>query len=85
MVLREYPIAGQLPPERTRPGYVFDQVGVDFAGPVYVRPGSSKHSKLVKTYICIFVSLTVKMVHIELISNQTVECFLAALKRFISR
>ena len=40
---------------------------------------------VVKAYICLFVSLTVKAVHLELVSDLTTEAFLACLRRYISR
>ena len=76
---------GQLPESRTKAGHVFEITGIDFAGPIYVRAGCSKKSQLIKSYICLFVSLSVKAVHLELVSQQTTECFLAALRRFVAR
>ena len=40
---------------------------------------------IVKAYICLFVSLSVKAVHLELVTDLTSEAFIACLKRFISR
>ena len=40
---------------------------------------------VVKAYICVFVSLTVKAIHLELVSDLTTEAFVAALRRFIAR
>ncbi len=76
---------GQLPIERITPGSVFDKVGVDYAGPVLIKYGYTRKPVIVKAYICVFVSLTVKAVHIELVTDLTSQAFLAALKRFISR
>jgi len=39
----------------------------------------------VKAYICVFVSLAVKAVHLEAVSDLTSEAFIAALRRFIAR
>ena len=38
-----------------------------------------------KSYVCVFVSLTVKAVHLESISDLTTEVFLASLRRFIAQ
>ena len=35
--------------------------------------------------MCVFVSLSVKAVHLELVSNLTTEAFIRALRRFIAR
>ena len=76
---------GQLPAERLIPGLVFDHVGVDYAGPVYIKYGFVRKPTIIKAYVCVFVSLSVKAVHLELVSDLTTEAFIAALRRFISR
>ena len=78
-------LLGQLPIERITPGPVFDRVGVDYAGPVYVKHGPVRKPVVTKAYICVFVSLTVKAVHLEVVSDLTSEAFIAALRRFIAR
>ncbi len=62
---------GQLPIERVTPDIVFENVGVDYAGPIYVKYGYVRKPKLVKSYICVFVSLSVKATHLELVSDLT--------------
>ena len=79
------PILGQLPPERLTPGTVFNKTGIDYAGPVYVKYGHVRKPVVVKSYICVFVSLNVKAVHLELVSSLTSEGFISCLRRFISR
>lgn len=76
---------GQLPKERVTPDAVFNNVGLDYAGPVYLKQGSIRKPVIVKAYVCIFVSLSTKAVHIEAVSDLTSEAFLACLRRFISR
>ena len=76
---------GQLPVERLTPGLVFEHVGVDYAGPVMIKRGSVRKPTLVKAYISVFVSLTVRAVHLELVSDLTTEAFVAALRRFMAR
>ena len=60
-------------------------MGIDYAGPFPVKYGSVRKPTVVKAYLCIFVSLTVKAVHLELVSDLTSEAFIAALRRFIAR
>ena len=60
---------GQLPIERTTPDSVFEKVGIDYAGPFYIKYGSVGKPTIVKGYVCIYVSLTVKAVHLELVSD----------------
>ena len=76
---------GQLPLERVTPGPVFEKVGVDYAGPFLVKYGMVRKPTLVKAYMCVFVSLTVKAVHLEAVSDLTSKAFIAALRRTIGR
>ena len=79
-------LMGQLPMERVTPDLVFENVGVDYAGPVYVKYGHVRKLTVVKAYIlCVFVSLSVKAVHLELVSNLSSDAFISALRRFIAR
>ena len=75
---------GQLPIERTTPDSVFEKVGVDYAGPFYIKYGFVHKPTIVKAYACIFVSLSVKAVHLELVSDLTSEAFIACLRRFVA-
>ena len=76
---------GQLPIERLTPGPVFDKVGVDYAGPLLIKYGHVRKPTIVKSYVCVFVSLTVNAVHLELVSDLTTDAFIACLRRFICR
>ena len=76
---------GQLPADRLIPGSVFQHVGVDYAGPIQIKLGSVRKPILMKAYVCVFVSFSVKAVHIELVSDLTSEAFIAALRRFVAR
>ena len=78
-------LLGQLPVERIAPGPVFEKVGVDYAGPVLIKYGHVRKPVVVKAYISVFVSLNVKAVHLELVSDLTTEAFIAALRCFIAR
>ena len=71
---------GQLPFERVTPDIVFENVGVDYAGPVYIKYGHVRKPTVVKSYICVFVSLSVKAVHLELVSDLTSEAFVSTFR-----
>ena len=76
---------GNLPPERVTPDPPFNKVGVDYAGPLYVKYGYVRKPTVVKAYVCIFVSLSIKAVHLELVSDLTSEAFISCLRRFVAR
>ncbi|XP_055590334.1 uncharacterized protein LOC129742461 [Uranotaenia lowii] len=75
---------GQLPAQRVIPGRPFEVTGVDYAGPLYLKPAHFLAPAL-KAYICLFVCFTTKGVHIELASDLSTHTFLNALRRFIAR
>ena len=76
---------GQLPLERVNPGIVFENVGIDYAGPISIKYGYVRKTTNVKSYISVFVSLSVRAVHLELVSDLTSEAFIACLCRFVAR
>ena len=75
---------GQLPADWLKCGSVYERVGVDYTGPVMVKSGSIRKPTLVKAYISVFVCLSVKAVHLELVSDLTSKAFIGALRQFIS-
>ncbi len=81
----EPPMIGQLPLERVTPDTVFDQVRVDCAVAILIKRGYTRKPVVLKAYIYVFVSLTVKAMHLELVSDLTAEAFIAYLRRFIAR
>ena len=81
----QYQLLGQLPLEHVTPGSVFQKVGVDYAGPIKIKYGMIRKPTIIKAYICVFVSLSVKAVHLEAVSDLTSEAFIATLRRFIAR
>ena len=79
------PILGQLPLERLTPGTVFERTGVDYAGPIYIKYGHVRKPVIVKSYVSVFVSLSVKAIHLELVTDLTSDAFISCLRRFIAR
>ncbi|XP_037969350.2 uncharacterized protein LOC119692531 isoform X2 [Plutella xylostella] len=79
------PVMGNLPSHRTKLEFPFLNTGVDCAGPVLIADRSGRGARLTKSYLCIFICLAVKAVHIELVSSLTKEAYLAALNRFMAR
>ena len=63
---------GKLPIKRVTPnniGTVFANVGIDYAGPAKMKYGSVRSPTVVKPYISVFVSSSVKAVHLEVVSD----------------
>ncbi len=75
---------GQLPPQRITPGIIFENVGINYAGPVYIKLGRVRKPVVVKAYVCLFVAMSVKAVHLEVVSDLSSSAFIACLRRFIS-
>ena len=44
-----------------------------------VKRGFTRNRTLVKTYVCVFVCMATKAVHLEMVTDLTSEAFLAAL------
>ncbi|XP_045504751.1 uncharacterized protein LOC123701362 isoform X1 [Colias croceus] len=79
------PIMGNLPEQRLHAEFPFTNTAVDYAGPVMILNRKGRGSRTMKSYLCIFVCLAVKAVHIELVTDLSSESYLAALNRFIAR
>lgn len=79
------PQMGDLPPDRVTEARPFAGVGTDFAGPFMVKTSRLRNAKSVKAYLCVFVCLATKAVHLEMVADLSTEAFLAALDRFVSR
>ncbi|XP_058446352.1 uncharacterized protein LOC131427302 [Malaya genurostris] len=77
-------LMGDLPPVRVNKAFPFENVGVDFAGPVFLKPPSRKAAPL-KAYVAVYVCLAVKAVHLDLVPDMTTNGFIASLHRFTGR
>lgn len=79
------PQMGDLPPDRVSEIRPFSGVGTDFAGPFMIKESRVRNARIHKAYLCVFVCLSTKAVHLEVVSDLTTEGFLACLDRFVSR
>jgi len=75
-------LMGDLPVERVTPSRAFERSGVDYAGAFRIKLSRNKTGK---AYLCVFICMVTKAVHLELVSDLTTTAFLNSLKRFISR
>ncbi|XP_065204000.1 uncharacterized protein LOC135834091 [Planococcus citri] len=84
----EMPLMGDLPAVRVNVSLPFNDVGIDYAGPISTR-GKACTARgpalTVKSYFAIFVCMTTKAVHLEVVSELTTDAFIATLRRFAAR
>jgi len=74
-----------LPAPRVTLTRAFDHVGVDFSGAISIRSSMTRNCKYTKGYLCLFVCLSTRAIHLELVTDMSSQSFICALKRFISR
>ncbi|XP_008188319.1 uncharacterized protein LOC103310776 [Acyrthosiphon pisum] len=80
-----YPFMADLPGPRVKPRRPFEQVGVDYAGPLQLKELRLRKSRMFKIYIAVFVCFTTKAVHLEVVTELSTDAFLAAFDRFVAR
>lgn len=79
------PFMADLPADRVTAAPPFSGTATDFAGPFLVKSSLLRNAKSLKAYLCVFVCLATKAVHLEVVSSLSVEGFIAAFTRFVSR
>lgn len=78
-------IMADLPECRVTASRPFVNVGVDYGGPFVIKSSKLRKAPLIKVYMAIFVCMSTKAVHIELVTDLSTEGFIATFKRFTSR
>ena len=81
----DHQMMADLPAPRVNPTVAFTHTGMDFCGPFSIKMGYVRKPTILKAYICIFVCMTFKAVHLEVVSNESTEAFLACFRRFAAR
>ena len=76
------PPTASLPEFGVRPAPPFSKVGVDFAGPLFVK-GEGLQTR--KVYFALFTCCVTRAVHLELVEDLSVETFKRCLRRFVAR
>ncbi|KAI5708064.1 hypothetical protein M8J77_015657 [Diaphorina citri] len=71
-----------LPEPRVRDAKTFEVVGVDLAGPLFVKDNSDGSKKV---WVCIFACAVYRAVRLELVWSLTTDSFIQVLRRFISK
>lgn len=78
-------IMGNLPLQRITPDFPFSTVAVDFAGAFLITDRRGRGCRITKCYLCLFICLRFKCVHLEAVSELSKNAFILSLRRFISR
>ncbi|GFU10469.1 integrase catalytic domain-containing protein [Trichonephila clavipes] len=67
-----------LPLDRVADCVAFEIVGIDLAGPLFLKSGE-------KVWIALFTCANFRAIHLELVNSLTADSFLLSLRRFITR
>lgn len=67
-----------LPLDRVRDSKVFEVVGIDLCGPLFLKQKA-------KVWIVLFTCAVYRAIHLELVTNLSTEGFIQSLRRFIAR
>jgi len=66
-------LMGQLPEVQVNLSKPFTNPGVDYAGPFCVKQGGKRSKTIVKCYVALFICLSTKAIHLELVSELSTE------------
>ena len=77
-----YPTTASLPEFRVNLATPFSRVGVDFAGPMYVK-GRAKQLK--KVYVCLFSCCVTRALPLDLVEDLSTPTFLRCLRKFTAQ
>ncbi|XP_045501008.1 uncharacterized protein LOC123698434 [Colias croceus] len=79
------PKMADLPANRVNVDFPFRSVGVDYAGPFFILNRKGRGARVVKCYLCLFVCLRFKCIHLEVVSDLTKDAYIMTLRRFVAR
>ena len=75
------PPMASLPKKRISQNSPFSYVGLDYLRPLYVKKEKNRQ----KIWVCLFTCMTVRAIHLEIVSDLCAETFLMAYRRFVAR
>ncbi|CAO4386231.1 unnamed protein product [Caenorhabditis nigoni] len=76
-----YPNVGQLPSYRVNESYPFETNGLDYFGPI---PYRMEDGSIGKAYGAIFTCAATRLVHVEIVPNETTTAFIQAFRKFVA-
>ena len=65
--------------------HAFSKIGIDYAGPIFVKNIFRHESTMFKSYIIIITCASSRGIHLELVLDMGAEALIRALKRFQAR
>lgn len=71
-------VTGDLPNERVKDARVFEVIGIDYVGLLFLKRSQ-------KTWICLFTCAIYRTIYLELTTSLSTEAFLQALRRLIAQ
>lgn len=77
--------APPLPSYRVSDDFAFTKIGIDFAGPLYVKDIYSEDDTMNKCYIVVITCASTRAIHLELTPDLSADSFIRVMKRFIGR
>ena len=79
------PAMADLPANRVNYSLAFSEVATDFAGPFETKETNRRSATRHRSYLCIFICMYSKAVHLEAVSELSTPAFMNAFHRFVSR
>ena len=79
-----YPNKSSLPKERVTANYAYENMGIDYLGPVYVKDIYAKSNETHKAWIALTTCTTTRAVYLDLVSDCSGPTCVNLLKRLIS-
>ncbi|KAL5500600.1 hypothetical protein EMCRGX_G012191 [Ephydatia muelleri] len=67
-----------LPECRVKEAFAFSSIGVDFAGPLYVKNPD-------KAWICLYTCCATRAVHLDILTDLSTDSFIRSFRRFVAR
>ncbi|XP_027841178.2 uncharacterized protein LOC114122649 [Aphis gossypii] len=83
--VRPQPLMADLPAFRVQSDRPFSHVGMDYGGSFIVKEHRRRNSRTTKVYLALFICMSVKAVHLEIVYDLTTDAFFSALDRFVAR
>lgn len=81
----QFPQMAPLPSFRVQPSPPFYKTGLDYCGFFNVKVHFSRFARVMPVYVCVFVCMSTKAVHLESVCDLSTNAFIGALHRFVAR